>query len=314
MNFIVRFCIIGFVLGVTVGAVESCEDSNDSKQTDHDIAAKSVEGASKVMDVYDKKMDKVIPWDVFHETCTELEKGLGRYGPVSGMLVGEIKTAMLNSENNYFQATTSIYGWCGEAIPLLDGYLELFKGYDKNNAEAQKELLLEVLETGLKKMDIALGQVNQSIANFGIAAGKLNTLDNQLELDYKEGSKIMQEEIAKLRNQQWWAWLFPPMGLGLTIMNEVSSIPDLKRSIADLQAFFQGLRGHVTTAIDTITKARDELKRETIIIENLKCQTKVTRTFVGLKAAIKNIIERHANNLIKKCLDYRDRHKEKFNI
>lgn len=295
-------------MGAIVSAEESCQSPDDPEQSDHDIAAKSVEGASNVLDVYDKSIDKVIPWDVFHATTKALEQGRGRYGQKSGELVGEITTTMLNSEQHYFTASQSIYGWCGETIPLLEGYLELFKDYDKERAEGQKALLIEILDSGLAKMDIALDHIIQSIANFDIAAGKLATLDNQLQLDFKEGSTIMEAEIEKVRKNQWIAFVFPPLGLGLTIYNEVKSIPDLKRSIADLQDFYKVLQGVVGKAIDDIKKARDELKRETIIIENLQCQTKVTRTFVALKVAIKTLITKHVTNLMQQCRNYRARH------
>lgn len=308
MNLVIWFCIIGIALGAPASEEESCQDPGGYDQSDMDVAEKSIEGAGKVLDVYDKTLDRVIPWNVFHETMQALEKGRGRYSQTAGTLVGQIVTSMLNSENHYFTASQSIYGWCGESIPLLEGYLYLFKDYDKEKAEGQKELLINVLDTGLEKMNIALDHINQSIANFDIASGKLNTLDNQLELDFKAGSKIMEDEIARVRRNQWIAFIFPPVGIGMTIYNEVKSVPDLKRSINDLKNFFKGLRRHVATAIDEIKKARDQLKRETIIIENLQCQTKVTRTFVALKVAIKVLIVKHANNLIGQCRAYRRRH------
>lgn len=309
MKFSVSLCIFGIVLGVAYGEANDCSSEQPGNATAFDIAKMSMVGARKVLYVYEQKLDTVIPWDKFNEIANALEAGRGRYSRTAGRLVDNIKTSLLNSESNYFTATESIYNWCGESISRLQRYIYLFNDYDENRAEGQKELLMDVLDNGLEKMNESLTHINQSIYNFN----ELNSMSNQLELEFKSEIQKMEEEIARVRRRQWIAFIYPSVGIGLTIFNEVKTVPQLKNSLdsmEDLKNSLTGLRRHVTTAMDETKKVSDELKQGTIILGNLRCQTKTTSAFVIFNVrmrANKVLVEKAATNLIDKCRDHRRR-------
>lgn len=290
------FCTIGSILGAPTSDAEFNKDE------------KIFESANKALEIYNKTLDGVIPWNIFHEVITTLEDHQGRYSSESGRLVGTVKTLLMNSEDHYFSATQSIYNWCGESIPLLEAYVELFNNYDKERAEAQKTLLLLVLDSGILKMDDAITMLNQSGMSLNDASGQLETLGNQLNLDFKEGSKVHEQEIEKVRNGQWMAWVNPIAGLIITIVNEVDTIPKLKENMKQVEQFYGNLKVQVDRATDTITEAKIALKQEIVVIGDLRSQTASTRSFVPIGHLIRKKLEESVNNLVTQCSNYRTSH------
>ncbi|XP_037040263.1 hemolysin E-like [Bradysia coprophila] len=291
---LVWLCTIGMLLAASLNAQDSDED-------DHELAAKSMETASGILEAFKINVN----WSLVNESAISLQPGIGRYSEKSGQLVGSIMTSMLNSEQQHNEAIQSMFEWCGLSIHMLDAYKELFKdGVDTEKAERQKVLLLYVLDSGVELFGKALEHINLCIGDFESFTGKLLQLDNQLELDYAEGSKTLEAEEDRVRRNQWTSIIVPPVALNLSIYDEVKSIPDLSRSIDDLRKFFQGLRVHGTNAVESIKTAREQLKKGLVILENLQSQAKVTKVSVGMKMGIQSLIEKNADKVIAQCSEY----------
>ncbi|TKT27129.1 hemolysin E [Escherichia coli] len=61
------------------------------------------------MDLYNKYLDQVIPWQTFDETIKELSRFKQEYSQAASVLVGNIKTLLMDSQDKYFEATQTVY-------------------------------------------------------------------------------------------------------------------------------------------------------------------------------------------------------------
>ncbi len=83
------------------------------------------------------------PWQTFDETIKELSRFKQEYSQAASVLVGDIKTLLMDSQDKYFEATQTVYEWCGVATQLLAAYILLFDEYNEKKASAQKDILIK---------------------------------------------------------------------------------------------------------------------------------------------------------------------------
>lgn len=144
---------------------------------------------------FDKELKRCTPWTKLHEQLEEFARSHTGYSALSGQHVGQLKTLLLNIDSQYFQTRRATKGMCNEATPFFDGYVQLFDGYGPENADGQKQLLQEILQTGVSKSNKALRGLKQTIATFKTASNKLDDLIGQLADDYSENSEFFQTEV-----------------------------------------------------------------------------------------------------------------------
>ncbi|HEI0091691.1 TPA: hemolysin HlyE, partial [Escherichia coli] len=129
----------------------------------------AIDTADKALDLYNKVLDQVIPWNTFNDTVKELSRFKEEYSQSASTLVGEIKSLLMNSQDRYFEATQVVYEWCGVTTQLLTAYLSLFNEYDEKKASAQKTILIKVLDDGIIKLEKAQQSLHASSQSFNSA-------------------------------------------------------------------------------------------------------------------------------------------------
>ena len=149
-----------------------------------EVVKNAIETADGALDLYNKYLDQVIPWQTFDETIKELSRFKQEYSQAASVLVGDIKTLLMDSQ--YFEATQTVYEWCGVATQLLAAYILLFDEYNEKKASAQKDILIKVLDDGITKLNEAQKSLLVSSQSFNNASGKLLALDSQLTNDFSE--------------------------------------------------------------------------------------------------------------------------------
>ena len=79
-----------------------------------EVVKNAIETADGALDLYNKYLDQVIPWQTFDETIKELSRFKQEYSQAASVLVGDIKTLLMDSQDKYFEATQTVYGmvWC----------------------------------------------------------------------------------------------------------------------------------------------------------------------------------------------------------
>lgn len=151
-----------------------------------EVVKSAIETADGALDFYNKYLDQVIPWKTFDETIKELSRFKQEYSQEASVLVGDIKVLLMDSQDKYFEATQTVYEWCGVVTQLLSAYILLFNEYNEKKASAQKDILIRILDDGVNKLNEAQKSLLASSQSFNNASGKLLALDSQLTNDFSE--------------------------------------------------------------------------------------------------------------------------------
>lgn len=268
-------------------------------------------------------MDEIIPWKEFNETLVELDKFRKDYSIESALLIGETKTLMMAGMDAYFSASQDVYEFAGLAATHLKLYIKLFNHYNSRSAEAQKDLLLQVLGNGVTKMTAALDQLHKSSASFNIAFGKLSTLRKRFESEFVEKSEFFESKLALIRKISTVAntagQILNIFGIPLcaaTCLVEREVIPLLLKKMESIRKFYETLKDKVHESFANIHKTKSILSNEIAHISDLQIQTKQTEAFVSLDTLpeIRDTAIEYAQALIVKCQEYRKRHINKTDL
>lgn len=73
------------------------------------VINEGIETADKALTMYDKVIDRVVPWKTFNETLVDLDKFRKDYSVESAELIGEVKTLMMNGIDAYHAASQNVY-------------------------------------------------------------------------------------------------------------------------------------------------------------------------------------------------------------
>ena len=84
-----------------------------------EVVKNAIETADGALDLYNKYLDQVIPWQTFDETIKELSRFKQEYSQAASVLVGDIKTLLMDSQDKYFEATQTggDYVGCRTQLP-----------------------------------------------------------------------------------------------------------------------------------------------------------------------------------------------------
>lgn len=182
---LVIFCTIGAAFGDSkANGVNSFNEVNAAIRNSNDVLAEF----GKAFNQRTQLDDIIKKTDQFRRYRTE-------YSSLVGPFVGEVKTLLLNSDDSYSAGPRFINDWCTESVPFLEAYVDLFKGYNEENAGIQKDMLKEAFETGVAKAKGAISMLAQTSSNFDAVIKKLKELSGQLSIDYAPGSEFVDSNV-----------------------------------------------------------------------------------------------------------------------
>ena len=286
-----------------------------------EVVKNAIETADGALDLYNKYLDQVIPWQTFDETIKELSRFKQEYSQAASVLVGDIKTLLMDSQDKYFEATQTVYEWCGVATQLLAAYIFLFDEYNEKKASAQKDILIKVLDDGITKLNEAQKSLLVRSQSFNNASGKLLALDSQLTNDFSEKSSYFQSQVDKIRKE---AYAGAAAGIvagpfGLIISYSIAAgvvegklIPELKNKLKSALSFFTTLSNTVKQANKDIDAAKLKLTTEIAAIGVIKTETETTRFYVDYDDLMLSLLKEAAKKMINTCNEYQKRHGKKI--
>lgn len=112
-----------------------------------EVVKNAIETADGALDLYNKYLDQVIPWQTFDETIKELSRFKQEYSQAASVLVGDIKTLLMDSQDKYFEATQTVSGAqtliplpSGTKIWLVAGITDMRNGFNGLAAKVQTTL------------------------------------------------------------------------------------------------------------------------------------------------------------------------------
>ncbi|KAJ6643445.1 Hemolysin E [Pseudolycoriella hygida] len=260
-----------------------------------EITKEGIETINKALNLYNKVLDQIVPWETYEQTVKELDRFRSDYSNESAQLVGEVKTLIKNAEDNCFSETQSIYEWCSLTTWLLKTYLDLFEKCTSKTYEAQRALLVKVLEDGLTKMSAGQSKLEQCSINFNNVAEKLTILNSTLSNDFDTKSSYFQGQVDKIRLETYLragsGFVLDPFG-AIISYSIVAGFGTVEQTNVDMDS--------------TKGKLKDEVKS----IGVLKVQTEETKQFIPLDYLdeLRDTISESVNNLIKECDAHQKRH------
>ena len=267
-----------------------------------EVVKNAIETADGALDLYNKYLDQVIPWQTFDETIKELSRFKQEYSQAASVLVGDIKTLLMDSQDKYFEATQTVYEWCGVATQLLAAYILLFDEYNEKKASAQKDILIKVLDDGITKLNEAQKSLLVSSQSF------------------QKKNSYFQSQVDKIRKE---AYAGAAAGIvagpfGLIISYSIAAgvvegklIPELKNKLKSVQNFFTTLSNTVKQANKDIDAAKLKLTTEIAAIGEIKTETETTRFYVDYDDLMLSLLKEAAKKMINTCNEYQKRHGKK---
>ncbi|KAJ6649186.1 Hemolysin E, chromosomal, partial [Pseudolycoriella hygida] len=194
----------------------------------------------------------------------------------SAQLVGEVKTLIKNAKDNYSSATRCVYEWCELTTQLLQIYIDLFDERISKTYEAQRELLVKVLDDGYTKMSAGQSELEQCASNFNKAAGRLATLNTTLAKDFDTNSSYFQGQVDKTRKN---IGAIIPYSIYARIFG-VKLIPELQAKMKEVKGFFEKLQGTIEQTYVDIDSTKGKLKLTLKSIGVLKVRTEETEQLI----------------------------------
>lgn len=284
-----------------------------------EITKEGVDTINKALELYNKVLDKIVPWETYDKTVKELDRFRDDYSNESATLVGEVKTLIKNAQDDYFAATQEIYEWCGLTTKLLNIYLQLFAKKTSKTYEAQRALLIKVLDDGVTKMAKGQAKLLQSSSNFNNVAGKLTALHSRFTNEFDSKSSYVAGKVAKIRTEAYLGAISGIVGgpFGLIISYSIAAgvvegklIPELMAKLKEVENFFNTLKATIDKTNTDIDSTKEKLHQEVKNIGVLKTQTEETKTLIGQDEldALKDFILDSVNALIAQCAEYQKRH------
>jgi len=279
------------------------------------IANDGLDAVEKALDLYNKMIEQVIPWETFENTIHDLQASQAQYSTAAAVLVGEVETHLLDSRDNYKSSVQEVLNWCRTAVPILRQYMKLFALTKRPGiAEAQKVLLLKVLNDGASTMDKAIADLKKSSLSFNGASGKLTLLKSQLEADFSKGSTYYEDQVAELRAKAYGGASASIIGgpIGLAIAYAIAAgivegdmIPYMEKAFADTKKSFEHTATLVSSAGNKIEKAKESIGTEIKTISKISSNIKLTATFAETWALVPESLfddlKESADNLIRIC-------------
>ncbi|MDQ0015596.1 hemolysin E [Variovorax boronicumulans] len=283
-----------------------------------EVVKGAIEAANSALDLYNRAVDQLIPWGKYEKIIKEIDRYKNDYSQKSSILVGEVKTLLLNAQDAYYASSQKIYQWCGLTRNLMPIYLNALD--DPEKIDAQKAIIVKVLDDGILQMGNSINELEKCSLSFNGMAGKLTQLDAQLRDDSDVKSKYFQHQVDSLRKQAYGGAtagiVLGPFGLVISYsiaagVLEGKLIPELKKKLQSVKDFFQTLRTQVTSSHTDIDAAKKEIKEEIARIGELKTETETTKVLVDIGPALKDEIKKAAGKLLVQCQAYQRKHGQK---
>ena len=284
-----------------------------------EIAKAGLVSVSDVLKLYDGAVNDVIPWELFRQTIEDLKNSEKEYSDVAAELVGKVQTHLLNSSDEYESSLEEVNRWCKMAVPVLGQFMSLFEHTtNKDVAEAQKILLLQVLDDGADQIGKAITKLEASTKSFNDAQGLITTLTNQLDTDFKQGSSYYKAAVQKVRIQAYCGAatgvvFLGPIGLAISYsiaagVTEGHLIPKLEKAFNETKKMFEKLLDTVAEARASIESAKKSISQEIRVLGDVSAKINSTKSFATSWARAPSVLfdglKKSTNELIDMCKQY----------
>lgn len=234
-----------------------------------EIAKQGFKIVHRGFEFYNVVVPQIVPWISIEENVKKLDLYSGDYSLRAAEIIGEIKTMAYNATDNYFSANQTLREWCGLSSKLLSTYKTLFDKHDESNFPAQKQLLLKVLDDGLKNITAAHVKLEEVSSNFSSISGKSIALLAQLAIDFDNNSQFVNSLNARIRREATATNGDVSAPFGLILPHSVAAravqgqiIPEMQEKFIEIKDFYEHFKGTIERANTDIKNAKKNLDTE----------------------------------------------------
>lgn len=282
-------------------------DANAGKMA-IETAQEAFDTANDALKLYDTVLDQNVK-----ETLKKFENPSPAqdYSHESSDILGSITTHLLNAMDGHNSVSQSIYEWCGLSASLLATYVKLFDGGNASKQNAQKTILIKVLENGMKQMGKALGKLGICASEFRGTSAMLATLLVQLGKDYDENSEYFRQKIKQIlrESSSAAAQISGPSGatgIASTVIEE-RLIAELKERFKSIREYHENSKKIVDQAIVDIEQSKEKLNEKIQKIGEQKEKIDKTGSYTPTDEQRKSLVQT-VENFISNCNEYRRKH------
>lgn len=227
----------------------------------YQLAAEALGAAANATALISIALGPALPWKALNQNAKQLDQGEGEFSKPNGVLLGQIKTTLLNGIDAYDSASQTIYEWTGLAPTTLKRYIELFSLSDPAALTTQRNFLLRVLDNGIKKLGKAQKEIGDNSAAFNMTSGQLQALVAQLKIDYNENSPYFQNRVKQIIASQSGGWFDPKP-------DRAKIVAELKAKLKPILEFYVRLSANVQQAFEVLNQTLSELNGQIQVLVN----------------------------------------------
>lgn len=155
--------------------------------------------ADEIRGIYTGAGDNVLQWKNYGEIFDHMYKHRDEFSTKSSGIIDAVKANLMKGMNTYFTATKNIYEWAETVASQLNDYVKLIDEHKQEQADAQKDQLLQKLTEGSAKIKEVQAQMKESATILNTAAGQLTKLKARFDKEFDEHSDYFQQKIKEIR-------------------------------------------------------------------------------------------------------------------
>lgn len=287
-----------------------------------ELTSKGIDTAKKAIDLINEINDHIIPWKEFQTTMQSLRKYSDQYSDKAAVVVGQVAKLLLDCGDRYMASVNSVDRWCKSAVQLLRVYIDMFANItNKDVAEAQKGLMLTVLNNGHEAVEKAKVELEKCNTDFNGMSGKILELQALFNNDFKEGSAYYDSAVSQLRIKAYAgaassAVTLPFLGpIGIAVAYSIAAgvvegelIPNLKKAFKETEESFARLKETLTKAEGAVKSASKEIDQELDTLKDMASQIDSTKGLAEVwsdaPAYLFNPLKTQTEQLIQMCKAY----------
>lgn len=219
------------------------------------------------------------------------------YAAKSSILYGEIKTATMNANDEFFMESQSTYEWVSVLKPLLEAYLKI------SRAESTKKALIEKLAEGLTTLTANQATLDESLQTLDPLTYRKTALKSEFNIRFDKNRRFL---VAKLQ-----ALLAKDKEQPLDPL-EKDLLQRLMRKMQGIKQFGLDLTYRINEVAHDIESIETKLQDEIETIENVKEKIEPLKAILDSDtesdSKSNDYLTTSAQDLIAECKKYREKH------
>lgn len=260
-------------------------------------------------------MDQIVPWKSFKQAAADMDTSDGVYSNESAVLLGDIRTQLLNVIDTYHSATQNIYEWCDVSKPLLEAYTRLFIADGTTMQTMQNNFLVQLLEEQKQRIENGQIQLGDCVEYLQKTSQHLTALNFHLNKDLDENGEFFQRKLKVIlltsqatstKSCQWTMCC----GNGSTDTDsaEEKHIRELKEKLNAVRVFYVNLKVQVDLACVDLKHVKEKLNDKMHEIDKQKARLGEIKAYavVGDIAELQDSVIESVNRLIANCDEYQN--------